>query len=117
MAVGGRCRQLAVGLGELGRKEGYIARQLKRWYSQFQSSNELTKRPIPIIHEVHDRLAARIPDQGAAAIVHGDYRLDNCMVDDSGEVIAVLDCRTPPTSVAVRWMSVALSVKRLERAL
>jgi aminoglycoside phosphotransferase (APT) family kinase protein len=81
----------AVGLGELGRKEGYIARQLKRWYSQFQSSNELTKRPVPMIHEVHDRLASRIPDQGAAAIVHGDYRLDNCMVDDTGQVIAVLD--------------------------
>ena len=81
----------AVGLGELGRKEGYIARQLKRWYSQFQASNELTKRPLPIVHEVHDRLAARIPDQGPATIVHGDYRLDNCMVDDTGQVIAVLD--------------------------
>src|SRR5207237_9682277 len=31
----------AVGLGELGKKEGYIARQLKRWYSQFQQSQEL----------------------------------------------------------------------------
>ena len=36
------------------------------------------------------RLTA-IPEQGAPAIVHGDYRLDNCMVDESGEVIAVLD--------------------------
>ena len=33
----------------------------------------------------------RIPEQGPAAIVHGDYRLDNCMVDDDGDVIAVLD--------------------------
>src|SRR5690242_5787349 len=37
----------AVGLGELGKKEGYIARQLKRWYSQFQQSQELTHRPVP----------------------------------------------------------------------
>jgi aminoglycoside phosphotransferase (APT) family kinase protein len=81
----------AVGLGELGRKEGYIARQLKRWYSQFQASNELTHRPVPSVHEVHERLAAQIPDQGPATIVHGDYRLDNCMVDETGEVIAVLD--------------------------
>src|SRR3954468_7583558 len=44
----------AVGLGELGRKEGYIARQLKRWYSQFQQSQELTHRPVPLVHEVHD---------------------------------------------------------------
>ena len=81
----------AVGLGDLGRKDGYIARQLKRWYSQFQASNELTGRPVPQIHEVHDALAARIPDQVGTAIVHGDYRLDNCMVDGDGNVIAVLD--------------------------
>jgi aminoglycoside phosphotransferase (APT) family kinase protein len=81
----------AVGLGELGRKEGYIARQLKRWYSQFQASNQLTKRPVPLVHAVHDELAARTPAQGPAAIVHGDYRLDNCMVDSAGDVIAVLD--------------------------
>ena len=53
----------AVGLGDLGKHEGYIDRQLKRWYGQFQSSNELTKRPVPLIHEVHDRLAAGIPEQ------------------------------------------------------
>jgi aminoglycoside phosphotransferase (APT) family kinase protein len=81
----------AVGLGDLGKKEGYIARQLKRWYSQFQASNELTERPVPAVHEVHDTLAARIPDQGPATIVHGDYRLDNCMVGDDGRVVAVLD--------------------------
>lgn len=78
----------AVGLGDLGRKEGYIARQLKRWYGQFQQSQT---REVPKVDEVHDALAARIPEQGPAAIVHGDYRLDNCMVDDDGEVIAVLD--------------------------
>ncbi len=81
----------AVGLGDLGKHDGYIARQLKRWYSQFQASNELTKRPVPLVHEIHDRLAARIPDQQGVAIVHGDYRLDNCMVDGDGNVIAVLD--------------------------
>jgi len=81
----------AVGLGDLGRKEGYIERQLKRWYGQFQQSNELTQRPVPLVHEVHDTLAARVPPQGPAAIVHGDYRLDNCMVDDAGTVIAVFD--------------------------
>jgi aminoglycoside phosphotransferase (APT) family kinase protein len=43
----------AVGLGQLGRKEGYIARQLKRWNSQWQSSKT---RELPVIDEVHDRL-------------------------------------------------------------
>ena len=77
-----------VGLGDLGRKEGYIERQLDRWYGQFQQSKT---RELPAVDLVHDALAARIPDQGPASIVHGDYRLDNCMTDDGGDVIAVLD--------------------------
>ncbi|MGQ0616874.1 MAG: phosphotransferase family protein [Acidimicrobiia bacterium] len=81
----------AVGLGALGRKEGYVARQLKRWYGQFQQSNERTGRPVPDVHDVHARLSSRIPDQGPATIVHGDYRLDNCMFDREGTVVAVLD--------------------------
>jgi aminoglycoside phosphotransferase (APT) family kinase protein len=81
----------AVGLGDLGKREGYIARQLKRWYGQFQQSNELTQRPVPLVHEVHDVLFSRIPPQEGAAIVHGDYRLDNCMLADDGHIAAVLD--------------------------
>jgi aminoglycoside phosphotransferase (APT) family kinase protein len=81
----------AIGLGDLGRKEGYIERQLKRWYGQFQQSNELTGRPVPDVDEMHDFLAARIPEQGPATIVHGDYRLDNTMMGDDGRIAAVLD--------------------------
>jgi len=78
----------AAGLNELGRHEGYIARQLKRWYSQW---NQGKTRDLPAVDRVHDALLARIPEQGSATIVHGDYRLDNCMVDSDGEVVAVLD--------------------------
>ena len=81
----------AVGLGELGRKEGYIERQLKRWYGQFQQSAELQDRTVSLVDEMHEFLSARIPEQGPAAIVHGDYRLDNTMLDDDGNVVAVLD--------------------------
>jgi aminoglycoside phosphotransferase (APT) family kinase protein len=77
-----------VGLGDLGRKEGYIARQLKRWYTQFEQSKT---REIPLVDEVHHFLSERIPEQGPPAIVHGDYRLDNCMLDPNGAVRAVLD--------------------------
>ncbi len=77
-----------VGLGELGRKEGYIERQLKRWYGQWQQSKT---RELPAVDEVHDALLARIPEQGPACVVHGDYRLDNCMTGANGEIIAVLD--------------------------
>ena len=78
----------AVGLGELGRHDGYIARQLKRWYGQW---NAQKTRDLPIVDRVHDALLERIPEQGPATLVHGDYRLDNCMVDAAGDVIAVLD--------------------------
>jgi aminoglycoside phosphotransferase (APT) family kinase protein len=78
----------AVGLGDLGKREDYIQRQLKRWYSQFEKSKT---RELPIVDEVHDLLSRSIPEQGPATIVHGDYRLDNCMVGDDGQVIAVLD--------------------------
>lgn len=77
-----------VGLGDLGRKEGYIARQLKRWNGQFEQART---REVPEVTRAYERLVASIPEQGAPAIVHGDYRLDNCIVDADGEVIAVLD--------------------------
>jgi aminoglycoside phosphotransferase (APT) family kinase protein len=78
----------AAGLSELGRHEGYIARQLKRWYGQW---NQQQTRQLPSVDRVHDELSRRIPEQGPATIVHGDYRLDNCMVDATGKVAAVLD--------------------------
>ena len=40
---------------------------------------------------VHDHLVDRIPEQGKAGLVHGDYRLDNCLIADDGSVAAVLD--------------------------
>ena len=78
----------AVGLGELGKKADYVARQLHRWNGQWEKSKT---RDVPLVDEVHERLVARIPEQGRATIVHGDYRLDNMILTDSGEVAAVVD--------------------------
>lgn len=79
----------AVGLGELARREGYLDRQLRRWYSQLEHG---ATRELPVLDEVHRRLAADIPSQGPATLVHGDYRLDNVILDPgSGAVRAVLD--------------------------
>jgi aminoglycoside phosphotransferase (APT) family kinase protein len=77
-----------VGLGEMAKKEDYVARQLKRWHGQFEKQHT---RELPLIGDVHDRLAARVPAQGRATIVHGDYRLDNMILSPSGEVAAVVD--------------------------
>lgn len=78
----------AVGLGDLGRREDYIARQLKRWYGQWNSSKT---RELPAVDEVHDHLVQNLPEQIGATIVHGDYRLDNCLITPEGEMAAVLD--------------------------
>lgn len=78
----------AVGLGDHGRREGYVARQLRRWLRQVTDTDAAER---PEIRAVHDHLAARVPEQGATGIVHGDYRLDNCIVGGDGQVRAVLD--------------------------
>ena len=78
----------AVGLGDLGRKEDYVARQLRRWQGQWEKSKT---RELAAIDAVHERLAARVPEQGPATIVHGDYRLDNMILTPGGEVAAVVD--------------------------
>jgi aminoglycoside phosphotransferase (APT) family kinase protein len=77
-----------VGLGDLSRKENYLARQLKRWKRQI---DEGTDRSLPLLHDVHQRLSENIPPQQGVGIVHGDYRLDNCMMASDGKVAAVLD--------------------------
>jgi aminoglycoside phosphotransferase (APT) family kinase protein len=77
-----------VGLGELGKKQDYVARQLHRWQGQWEKSKT---RELELIDDVHRRLSERIPEQGPATIVHGDYRLDNMILTDAGEVAAVVD--------------------------
>ena len=101
----------AVGLGDLGRKEDYIARQLKRWYGQFQSSDGQVRGglDLPAVHAAHETLSAGIPPQRGASIVHGDYRLDNCMLGADGSVNAVLDWEIctlgdPMADVGLLWV-------------
>ena len=77
-----------VGLGDLAKKEDYVARQLHRWHGQYEKGKI---RDLPLLEDLHRRLTAAIPPQGPAAIVHGDYRIDNAIIDDTGEVVAVLD--------------------------
>ncbi|NBQ99137.1 MAG: phosphotransferase family protein [Actinobacteria bacterium] len=77
-----------VGLSDLGKHDGYIARQLKRWH---QNIVDQRTRDLPLVESVYEELMRRIPAQDGVSIVHGDYRLDNCMVNPQGDVIAVLD--------------------------
>ncbi len=80
----------AVGLGEFGRPEGYLARQVARWSKQWDATR------IDGLDEV-DALAADLmrllPTTQRSSIVHGDYRLDNTMLHPTevGRINAVLD--------------------------
>ncbi len=83
----------AVGLGDFGKPSGYLERQVRRWGSQW----ELVKReddPFDAdVRRLHSALAEAIPSQSRSSIVHGDYRIDNTMLDsdDATKVLAVLD--------------------------
>jgi aminoglycoside phosphotransferase (APT) family kinase protein len=78
----------AVGLGDLARRDELIRRQLKRWHAQFEASKT---HDVPAVDRVHAQLAARIPEQTESTVVHGDFRLGNCVVDPGGDILAVLD--------------------------
>ncbi len=81
----------AAGLGDLGRHEGYIERQLRRWTTQFTDMQTEGMTYGDLILKVGADLAAEIPTQQGTSVVHGDYRLDNVVLDDEGRVRAILD--------------------------
>jgi aminoglycoside phosphotransferase (APT) family kinase protein len=80
-----------VGLADFGKPEGFLTRQVNRWKKQLDASY---CRDLPAAEELHRRLAADIPRESAAGVVHGDFRLDNLLVSDAtgrDEVAAVID--------------------------
>jgi aminoglycoside phosphotransferase (APT) family kinase protein len=81
----------AVGLGDLGRHEGYIERQLKRWRGQYDQMQVEGVDHGQLVERVSDDLARRIPKQQRTSVVHGDYRMDNVVLADDGTVRAILD--------------------------
>ncbi|MFH8626279.1 phosphotransferase family protein [Streptomyces vietnamensis] len=78
----------AVGLADFGRPEGYLERQVRRWKKQLDASYS---RDLPAAEELYRRLSADVPAESATGIVHGDYRLDNLLVDGNDRATAVLD--------------------------
>lgn len=80
----------AAGLGDFGRPAGYLARQLSRWQRQRDLSNT---RELPGYEELVQRLAAGLPDSADGTLVHGDFRLDNTLVQLSrpARIAAVVD--------------------------
>lgn len=80
-----------VGLAELGRHDGYVARQLRTWYGSWTASIEAAGHDDTRTHELHALFSSRIPEQGPARVVHGDFGPHNCLFTADGQVSAVLD--------------------------
>jgi aminoglycoside phosphotransferase (APT) family kinase protein len=79
----------AIGLGEFGRGENYVVRQVDRWSKQYRASE--TER-VDAMERLIEWLPRHIPLAGAVRLVHGDYRLDNVILSvDRPEIRAVLD--------------------------
>ena len=81
----------AVGLGDLGKKENYVGRQLKTWYRSWTSSAEPANYDDPRAHELQQFFLDNAPDQGPARVVHGDYGLHNVLMGPDHRVAAVVD--------------------------
>jgi aminoglycoside phosphotransferase (APT) family kinase protein len=81
----------AVGLGDLGRPEGFVARQVKGWKARW----DLVADPAwdEAMDDVHRRLEASLPPSQRVSLVHNDLKLDNAMIDadDPDRVVALFD--------------------------
>ncbi|WP_068148046.1 phosphotransferase family protein [Rhodococcoides corynebacterioides] len=80
----------AIGLSEFGRPDGFVARQVATWGRQWQ---RVKTRDLADIDRLQAVLAETVPMRSDAAIVHGDFRVDNVILDtsDAGRVAAVVD--------------------------
>jgi aminoglycoside phosphotransferase (APT) family kinase protein len=83
----------AVGLGDFGKPSGYLERQVRRWGSQWDLVRLPDDRRDADVERLHSGLSQAIPQPSGTSIVHGDYRIDNTILDadDPTRVNAVLD--------------------------
>jgi aminoglycoside phosphotransferase (APT) family kinase protein len=78
----------AVGLGDLSKRTDYLGRQLRRWAAQWEGSKT---KEIPGMERLQQWLIANQPADADARIVHGDFRLGNCIHAPDGTILAMLD--------------------------
>jgi aminoglycoside phosphotransferase (APT) family kinase protein len=83
----------AVGLADFGRPDGYLERQVRRWGGQWEHVRLPDDPRDDDVRRLHSALAQAVPPQSRTSIVHGDYRIDNTIVDahDASVVRAVVD--------------------------
>jgi aminoglycoside phosphotransferase (APT) family kinase protein len=79
-----------IGLGGIGKPEGFLKRQVDGWSARFERART---EPIPIAEEVRRWLLDQLPASPPHTLLHNDWRLDNMAVaeDDPGRCVAVYD--------------------------
>lgn len=103
----------AVGLTDFGRPDGYLGRQVARWKKQLAAS---TSRELPGMDELVAHLEDNIPANGAGTIVHGDFRLDNVLVDADDQITAVLDWEMSTLGDPLTDIALMLAYQQLAEA-
>jgi aminoglycoside phosphotransferase (APT) family kinase protein len=80
----------AIGLGDLGRPEGFIQRQIEGWYKRWQAAKV---EDLPEMDFMYQWLQDNLPQTAEYSLIHNDYKLDNVMLaaDDPGRMVAIFD--------------------------
>jgi len=77
-----------VGLGDFGRPDGFVARQVDGWSRRWEAAKT---REVPDMETAARLLVDNLRDPARTSILHNDYKLDNTMVSDDGRLVAVFD--------------------------
>ncbi|WP_405864558.1 phosphotransferase family protein [Streptomyces sp. NBC_00005] len=101
-----------VGLGDFGRPDGYLERQVRRWGRQLDASRS---RDLAGVDELRRLLESTVPPSGEAALVHGDFRLDNTLVNDQDNIVALLDWEMATLGDPLADLALMLAYDRLAR--
>ncbi len=80
----------AIGLGELGKPEGFLSRQIDGWYSRWEKAQT---EDSPQMTDIYQWLQAHLPPPQTPTLVHNDYKLDNTMFNpqNPSEMVAIFD--------------------------
>jgi aminoglycoside phosphotransferase (APT) family kinase protein len=79
-----------IGLGDLGKPQGYLERQVRGWTERYHGSKT---HDFPEVEQISNWIRQHLPASGPATLVHNDYKFDNVILDpaDLTRIIGVLD--------------------------
>ena len=80
----------AIGLGDLGKPDGFLLRQIEGWHRRWHKAKP---EEVPLMDVLYEWLKANVPEKTAASLIHNDYKLDNVMVntEDPSKLVAIFD--------------------------